>query len=141
MEHWKQLKIAADKCFSGIDLDLKFEAGVKTQQDEDSDRETYGKVVFAVPLLSKTERIERMTARTEYLDRGAAVIQEIESTEARMGTKCEYIEMLNKIGQEQGFEALEKIMLVQEEIDTLEAQQRAAERKLEGYLKCSEKLE
>ena len=142
VEHWKQLKAAVDnKCFSGIDLDLKFEAGIKAQDEEDSDHETFSKIVLAIPLLSKTERIKRREAKREYIDRGITVIQEIEETEARMDTKCEYIRVLEKIGQEQGFESMKEIMTIQEEIDTLDAQHRAAERKLEGYLKCSEKLE
>ena len=141
MEHWNQLKAAANRCFSGIDINMKFEAGIKAQQEEDSERETFGKVVFEIPLLSKKARIERMEARTGYIDRGAAVIQEIESTGDRLNTKCEYIKLLEKIGQEKGFEALQEIMVVQEELDKLYAQKRAAERKLEGYLKCSEKLE
>jgi len=141
VEHWKELKAAANRCFSGIDINMKFEAGIKEQQEEDSERETFGKVVFEIPLLSRKARIERMSERTEYIDRGADVIQEIESTEDRLNTKCEYIKLLEKIGQEKGFEALKEIMIVQEELDKLYAQKRAAERKLEGYLKCSEKLE
>ena len=139
--HWKQLKTAANKCYSGVDLDVKVEGGIKAQQDDDSDRETFGKIVLGIPLLSKAERTDRITARNQFLNMGITVIREIEETQGLMDLKCEHVELLKKIGQEKGFDSLEKIMAAQETIEKLEAQHTAAERKLEGYLQCSEKLE
>jgi hypothetical protein len=139
-EYWTALKQAAEECYSGFDLDIRFEAGARRSEEVDYDTETYGKFVFSVPFLSKKDRMNTMAGKIAFLERGADLIREIEEAAALINQKRAYVQVLKKMGDTEGMEALDKAMEIREEIITLENRRNAAVRKFEGYLKCSDKL-
>jgi hypothetical protein len=140
--YWKNLKKSADKCFAGIDFDIKFEIGsIEKNLLDDSETNQYGKLIFSVPLLSKDSKIKRSAEKIKFLESGSDLISEIEKAKKLITQKIKYLALLKKIDGEEGLEILEKIITIQTEIIELETNSNSAIRKLEGYFKCSEKLE
>jgi hypothetical protein len=140
--YWKNLKKSADKCFAGIDVDIKFEIGsIEKDLLDVSETNQYGKLIFSVPLLSKDSKIKRNAEKIKFLENGSDLISEIEEAEKLIIQKIKYLALIKKINDEEGLEILDKIMTIQTEIVGLESKKNSAIRKLEGYFKCSEKLE
>ena len=141
-EYWVNLKKSADRCFSGIDFDVKFEIGtIEKNIMDDSATDQYGKLIFSVPLLSKQNKIKRSNDKIKFLEKGAELIQDVEVSGELIKQKNQYLKLVKKMGGEEGLEILEKVMKIQEAIINLESKKNAGVRKLEGYFKCSEKLE
>ena len=140
IDYWHQLNKAADKHFAGIDVDIKFEIGtVEKNAFDDSETDQYGKLVFSIPLLSKDNRIKRNSEKLKFLKNGADLIREIEQAEKLIEQRKKYLFALKKMDDEGGLEILNKIMTIQTEMIDFETKRDAAKRKLEGYLKCSER--
>ena len=138
--YWVQLKKAADNCYSGFDLDVRFEAGARQSEEVDYDTETYGKFIFSVPFFSKKDRMATTEEKLSFLEKGVDLIREIEETSALIKQKQVYVEVLQKMGKTKGLNALETAMKMREEIIVLENRRNAAIRKFEGYVKCGERL-
>jgi hypothetical protein len=140
VDYWQQLNRAANEHFAGIDVDIKFEIGtVEKNAFDDSETDQYGKLIFSVPLLSKNSRIKRNSEKLQFLKNGADLICEIEKSEKLIEQRKKYLFALKKMDDEGGLEILNKIMTIQTEMIDFETKRDAAKRKLEGYLKCSEK--
>jgi hypothetical protein len=139
--YWWQLRKAADRCYSGFDLDVSLELGVR-QNDEDInfDMERYGKFVLKAPMLSLEKRVHRNTGKIKFLESGVDLIRQIEEAEELIKQNKAYIELLEKIAYEEGVEVLEKAIKINAQVIELQNQRRAAIRKLEGYFNCCEKL-
>lgn len=73
--------------------------------------------------------------KNKFIEQGGNLIHEIEESDALIKHYQSYLKVVEKMGEEQGFKALENFVVIREKIILLEAKRKTALRKLEGYLK------
>lgn len=141
IEQWQKLKTAADRCYCGRDIDLKFEVGtIQNSVFDELESQQFGKIIFSLPLLSKEKSLQRDNSKRAFIDQGVELIQIIEATDQVIKQKNQYLTLLQKVENEEALVILEKVMAVRAEIIEIQTKRNAARQRLEGFFKCLKKL-
>ena len=140
-DQWQKLKTAADRCYCGRDIDLKFEVGtIQNSVFDELESQQFGKIIFSLPLLSKEKSLQRDNSKRAFIDQGVELIQIIKATDQVIKQKNQYLTLLQKVENEEALVILEKVMAVRAEIIEIQTKRNAARQRLEGFFKCLKKL-
>ena len=106
-EYWELIKQTAVRVYKGMDIELEVDTGY-THYFEQGDYYPGNSVSFGVrvPIYSKKDRMKRQGDVTQFLQRGAKLIQQLESAQAKAEIFKKSGEALESVMEQSGVEAI-----------------------------------
>lgn len=131
-QYWEELKVKADKIYSGLDVSFDISAGIS---NDENDRETVGELTFNIPLYSSSEKRKKVEEKQGFLQKGAELIKAVE-VGRRYLTFLKDQKMITKAtAYENGADGALEYFEVEKKIIETEEGIKEAERVLEGMLR------
>ena len=118
-DYWRSLRAAASSNYSGFDISLVLNTSYTYDPDE---RLHGGTVGFNIPIYSKKEKIQRRSNASDFLKKGAATIQKLETSIALKKISIEQSRFLKAKFQHEGVAAVSAYFDCLKQIAKLNAQ-------------------
>lgn len=135
-KYWKLINEKADKIYGGYnyELSLKAENSYFAEKKCEKNESEIG-VIFNIPILSKSSRIDKKIKKIEFLEKGAKYIEIIENNSKQILVFKEKEVFLKDNIKEYGIDGVNGYYECKSETVKLEAEIESAKREIEAMLK------
>ncbi len=136
---WQMIKRAGSACFSGRKFKVEIIAGASVRTLGDRARTgPFSEIRLTIPLWSKEKRQQEKRELASFLEHAADVLQQLRQAEDLLRVKSQQAKTLQTTMLQSGVEGINSWYSIRSEIAVLETTAKAAEMKLNGFLKACE---
>ena len=130
-EYWPRVKAAAERIYSGANVDVSLNSGVRRV---DSEPEPYAEVELKVPFFSASERRKRSESKMAFLRRAAKVLRQLDAARRKLRVLAEKERVMRQTMIQAGKKGIDAYFKIRERQSKLRAQAAACRRRIEAMI-------
>jgi len=136
---WQMIQRAGSACFSGRNWKVEIVAGIGSKTLGEVARSgPFSEIRISVPLFNSKERQEEKQKLASFLEHSSEILGQLEQAKALVRVKTEEAAVLRGTMLQSGQAGISGWFAIKSELAILETTAKAAEMKLNGFLKACE---
>lgn len=128
---WPRVKAAAERIYSGSNVDVTLNSGVRRV---DSEEEPYAEVELKVPFFSASERRKRSESKMAFLRRAAKVLRQLDAAKRKLRVLAEKERVMRQTMIQAGKDGIDAYFKIRERQSKLRARAAACRRRIEAMI-------
>lgn len=128
---WPRVKAAAERIYSGSNVDVTLNSGVRRV---DSEAEPYAEVELKVPFFSASERRKRSESKMAFLRRAAKVLRQLDAARRKLRVLAEKERVMRQTMIQAGKDGIDAYFKIRERQSKLRARAAECERRIEAMI-------
>jgi hypothetical protein len=130
-EYWPRVRAAAERIYSGANVDVTLNSGVRRV---DAEEEPYAEVELKVPFFSASERRKRSESKMAFLRRAAKVLRQLDAARRKLRVLAEKERVMRQSMIQAGKDGIDAYFKIRERQSKLRARAAACRRRIEAMI-------
>jgi hypothetical protein len=130
-KYWPRVKAAAERIYSGANVDVTLNTGVRRV---DAEEEPYAEVELKVPFFSASERRKRSESKMAFLRRAAKILRQLDAARRKLRVLAEKEQVMRQTMIQAGKDGIDAYFKIRERQSKLRARVEMCERRIEAMI-------
>ena len=130
-KYWPRVKAAAERIYSGPNVDVTLNTGVRRV---DAEEEPYAEVELKVPFFSASERRKRSESKMAFLRRAAKILRQLDAARRKLRVLAEKEQVMRQTMIQAGKDGIDAYFKIRERQSKLRARVEMCERRIEAMI-------
>jgi hypothetical protein len=130
-EYWPRVRAAAERIYSGANVDVTLNTGVRRV---DAEEEPYAEVELKVPFFSASARRKRSESKMAFLRRAAKVLRQLDAARRKLWVLAEKERVMRQAMIQAGKDGIDAYFKIRERQSKLRARAAACRRRIEAMI-------